>query len=162
MRKNQDNDYFDSILNGNDKKGHRKSNKKYYYNKYNTNYDYNNNDYYNYNNRNYYNKQYYDNSNYNKKKEKYDDEYYLEKEISEFPHKIQQYLDNIDQTKIIIPEHTLNLIQDLIKNKLDCMICEEKIKNEDSVWSCNTCYTIYHLKCIEEWISKKNPNDQKE
>jgi len=161
MKKNQDNDYFDSILNGKDNKGYKKSKKKYYYNKYNSNYDYNNNDYYNYNNKNYYNKQYYDNSNYNKKKEKYDDDYYFEKEQSEFPNKLQQYIDNIDQSKIIIPEHTLNLIQDLIKNKLDCMICEEKIKNEDSVWSCNTCYTIYHLKCIEEWISKKNPNDQK-
>ena len=47
MKKNQDNDYFDSILNGKDNKGYKKSNKKFYYNKYNSNYDYNNNDYYN-------------------------------------------------------------------------------------------------------------------
>ena len=158
-RKNQDNDYFDSILNGKDMKSNKKYQKKnYQYNKYN-NYDYN---YNNYNEYKDYKNDYYEKPYKSKNKSnKYEDEYYFNQELSEFPPKLQKYIDSIDQSKILIPEHTINLIKELIKNKLVCMVCEENIMQEDSVWSCNTCYSILHLKCMEEWINKKNPQDSK-
>ena len=109
-----------------------------YYNYYN-NYNYNN---YSYNNN--YNKYdyYQENYNYNKKQKK----------------DIEYYLNKIDKEKIIIPELTQNLINDIKKNKLSCLICELPIKKEQSIWSCNKCFSILHLNCITEWIKKNNPN----
>ncbi|KAL1506566.1 hypothetical protein ABEB36_005902 [Hypothenemus hampei] len=36
-------------------------------------------------------------------------------------------------------------------NILECLVCCEKIKRIDKVWSCSQCYHIIHLKCIVAW-----------
>lgn len=34
---------------------------------------------------------------------------------------------------------------------LECLVCCEKIKNNDKVWSCQLCYHILHLHCVTAW-----------
>ncbi|CAH1183422.1 unnamed protein product [Phaedon cochleariae] len=34
---------------------------------------------------------------------------------------------------------------------LECLVCCEKIKNSDRVWSCMLCYNILHLHCVASW-----------
>ena len=129
-----------------------KKNKKNYHNHYYYSNN-NNNGYYNYyNNYNYNNYSY--NNNYNKY-DYYQENYnYNKKQRKD----IEYYLNKIDKEKIIIPELTQNLINDIKKNKLSCLICELPIKKEQSIWSCNKCFSILHLNCITEWIKKNNPN----
>ena len=132
------------------KKSKKNYNNSYYYGKNNNNY-YNSNSYGNYFNNNYNNNYYYNN--------KYN--YYQENKY-DYNHKqkkgIEYYLNKIDKEKIIIPELTQNLINDIKQNKLSCLICELSIKKDQSIWSCNKCYSILHLNCITEWIKKNNPN----
>ena len=132
------------------KKSKKNYNNYYYYGKNNSNY-YNSNSYGNYYNNNYNNNYYYNN--------KYN--YYQENKY-DYNHKqkkgIEYYLNKIDKEKIIIPELTQNLINDIKQNKLSCLICELSIKKDQSIWSCNKCYSILHLNCITEWIKKNNPN----
>ena len=134
---------------------HKQKKKKNNYN--NKHYYGNNNNYYsNYNQKSYGN--YY---NYNYGYNKYDKYDYYQGNYSykDKPKKnIEYYLNKIDQTKIVIPELTQNLITDLQKNKLSCLICELSIKKDQSIWTCNKCYSIIHLHCITEWIKKNNPN----
>ena len=73
--------------------------------------------------------------------------------------KLDWYISKVDQNKMIIPEHTRNLINDLLHNKVECMVCNDTVKKNQPVWSCSTCFTIFHLKCIDEWIKKKNNLD---
>ena len=75
--------------------------------------------------------------------------------------KLDWYISKVDQNKMIIPEHTRNLINDLLHNKVECMVCNDTVKKNQPVWSCSTCFTIFHLKCIDEWIKKKNNLDRK-
>ena len=73
--------------------------------------------------------------------------------------KLAKNFDKINQNEMTIPEHTVNLINDLLSNKAECMICNDVIKKDYAIWSCSTCWTIFHLECIKEWIKKKNNND---
>lgn len=45
------------------------------------------------------------------------------------------------------------LIDQLMKFQLECMVCCHKIKDDKSVWSCLTCFHIFHLYCIKKWAN---------
>lgn len=51
------------------------------------------------------------------------------------------------------------LIKEIEKNVLDCMVCCELIRSTQSIWSCLTCYHIFHLKCIRQWETSSRGND---
>ena len=152
-----DNYYFNVINNQSNNNKSSFNTNKYYNNKnYKNNKNYNN--YYGNSSNNYYyygSKTYGHNYNYNYNN-KFD--YYEENYDQKYKKNIDYYLNKIDKEKILLPELTLNLISDLEKNKLSCMICELPIKKDQSIWSCNICYSIIHLNCVNEWIKKNNPN----
>ena len=151
--------YFNVVTNKSDNSNANNANNNTYYNNknnkkkknYNDNYYYGNdsNNYYYYGSKTYGN-------NYNYNYNKYD--YYEQSYDYKNKKTIDDYINKIDKEKILIPELTLNLINDLQKNKLSCMICELAIKKDQSIWSCNICYSIIHLNCVNEWIKKNNPN----
>ncbi|KAE8719749.1 NF-X1-type zinc finger protein NFXL1 [Hibiscus syriacus] len=46
----------------------------------------------------------------------------------------------------------LQEIQDkLIKSTVECMICCDMVKRSGTIWSCSSCYSIFHLNCIKKW-----------
>ncbi|CAH8583043.1 unnamed protein product [Schistosoma haematobium] len=53
-----------------------------------------------------------------------------------------------------------NLIDELRNSTYQCMICISEIRVTDRIWSCATCYHIYHLSCIRSWAKKsfQEPN----
>ena len=32
-----------------------------------------------------------------------------------------------------------------------CLICISSIKKKDQIWSCTSCYTAFHMNCIQRW-----------
>ncbi|XP_072031586.1 transcriptional repressor NF-X1-like isoform X2 [Amphiura filiformis] len=46
---------------------------------------------------------------------------------------------------------TGNLIEQLTEGTYECLVCCDVVKCEARVWSCSSCYTVFHLKCIKEW-----------
>ena len=150
--------YFNAVTNNSNNSNTNANNNSYYNNKkkknYNNNYYYGNdsNNYYYYGSKAYGNNYNY-NYNYNNKYDYYDQNYQYK-----YKKTIDDYISKIDKEKISVPELTLNLINDLQKNKISCMICELPIKKDQSIWSCNICYSIIHLNCVNEWIKKNNPN----
>ena len=154
--------YFNAVTNNSGNNNTNNNTSNYYNNKnnkkrknYNNYYGNSSNNYYYYGSKTYgndYNYNNYNNYNYNK----YD--YYQDNYENNNKKSIDYYLNKIDKEKIILPELTQNLINDLKKNKISCMICELQIKKDQSIWSCNICYSILHLNCVNEWIKKNNPN----
>lgn len=51
------------------------------------------------------------------------------------------------------------LIQEIDSGRLECLICCEMIKPFHSVWSCDNCYHIMHLKCVMQW-AKTSKSDE--
>lgn len=46
----------------------------------------------------------------------------------------------------------LQEIQDkLMKGTVECMICYDMVRRSAPIWSCSSCYSIFHLNCIKKW-----------
>ncbi|KAI9298017.1 hypothetical protein K502DRAFT_322978 [Neoconidiobolus thromboides FSU 785] len=43
------------------------------------------------------------------------------------------------------------LINELSNNTYECMVCWDNVKNKHQIWSCKSCYAIFHLSCIKKW-----------
>lgn len=81
---------------------------------------------------------------------------------------IQQVLNTFESDfyskknkKMGIAELTRNIIDDLINEKIECLVCNDEIDHVTGIWSCSTCYTIFHMNCIYEWIAKLNSGEEK-
>ena len=45
------------------------------------------------------------------------------------------------------------LSQQLTAETYECMVCCERVRERDQIWSCQNCYHIFHLKCIKKWAT---------
>lgn len=43
------------------------------------------------------------------------------------------------------------LIEQLRNETYECMVCCEKVRCSAAVWSCQSCYHVFHLGCIRRW-----------
>ncbi|KAM9501093.1 transcriptional repressor NF-X1 isoform 1-T1 [Clarias gariepinus] len=43
------------------------------------------------------------------------------------------------------------LIEQLTEEKYECMVCCDVIRLMAPVWSCNSCFHVFHLNCIKKW-----------
>ncbi|XP_066537752.1 transcriptional repressor NF-X1 [Hoplias malabaricus] len=43
------------------------------------------------------------------------------------------------------------LIEQLTEEKYECMVCCDVIRVMAPVWSCQSCYHVFHLNCIKKW-----------
>nr|CAD7457223.1 unnamed protein product [Timema tahoe] len=43
------------------------------------------------------------------------------------------------------------LVEQLTKGTLECLVCCDRVRQQDPVWSCGNCYHVLHLKCIKKW-----------
>ncbi|KAJ3308952.1 Transcriptional repressor NF-X1 [Boothiomyces sp. JEL0838] len=59
-----------------------------------------------------------------------------------------------------------SLTHSLTIETYECMVCYENIRSRDKVWSCETCFAVFHIKCINQWaeasvnqIAKNDPSN---
>lgn len=45
----------------------------------------------------------------------------------------------------------INLSREITRQEYECMICYDNIKSNAKIWSCKTCWAVFHLKCIFKW-----------
>lgn len=43
------------------------------------------------------------------------------------------------------------LIEQLTEEKYECMVCCDIIRVMAPVWSCQSCFHVFHLNCIKKW-----------
>ncbi|KAL1435518.1 hypothetical protein MTO96_000183 [Rhipicephalus appendiculatus] len=43
------------------------------------------------------------------------------------------------------------LTDQLLSGEYECMVCCERVRGTDSIWSCSSCYHIFHLSCARKW-----------
>ncbi|XP_035689265.1 LOW QUALITY PROTEIN: transcriptional repressor NF-X1-like [Branchiostoma floridae] len=57
-----------------------------------------------------------------------------------------------DKMKKLDPEsQTASLIEQLQTNSYECMVCCDVIRREAPLWSCKSCFHMFHLRCIKKW-----------
>jgi hypothetical protein len=57
---------------------------------------------------------------------------------------------------VVITLYSFSSVYAVISSKLSddddvCLVCLEQVATVDAIWSCQSCYEIYHLQCIQKW-----------
>ena len=79
----------------------------------------------------------------------------------------------VKEEKIVLTDPNLpQLVQEiqekLVKSSIECMICYDKVIRSANIWSCSSCYSIFHIHCIKRWaraptsidlLAEKNQGD---
>jgi hypothetical protein len=97
----------------------------------------------------------YDTSKNMNKKEKSNNQFYTRK-------RFMNTLYNLRIRKEEIQENTMYLINGLIDQSIECLICHDEIKYTDQINQCTKCFNPLHLDCLYNWIKKNNPRFDKE
>ncbi|RID57284.1 hypothetical protein BRARA_F00669 [Brassica rapa] len=76
--------------------------------------------------------------------------------------------DNIALTDPNLPQLVQEIQEKLVKSSIECMICYDKVGRAANIWSCSSCYSIFHMHCIKKWaraptsidlLAEKNQGD---
>ncbi|KAJ6760100.1 NUCLEAR TRANSCRIPTION FACTOR X-BOX BINDING 1 NFX1 [Salix purpurea] len=50
-----------------------------------------------------------------------------------------------------LPQLAQDIQGKLVKSTVECMICYDMVRRSVPIWSCSSCFSIFHLKCIKKW-----------
>ena len=50
-----------------------------------------------------------------------------------------------------LPQLVQEIQEKLAKGSVECMICYDMVRRSAAIWSCGSCYSIFHLVCIKKW-----------
>ncbi|XP_011083338.1 NF-X1-type zinc finger protein NFXL1 [Sesamum indicum] len=60
---------------------------------------------------------------------------------------------------INIPQLVQEIQDKLLKGSVECMICYDMVRRSAPIWSCSSCYSIFHLTCIKKWARAPTSTD---
>jgi len=90
--------------------------------------------------------------------------FHVEQQVD--PSSINNILDDVKKPKKwqqralskcgpIDSQQARSLIKELIDGTYECMVCCDSIKFNNAVWSCSSCYHVFHLHCIRKWAKSE-------
>ncbi|KAG6627681.1 hypothetical protein CIPAW_15G146400 [Carya illinoinensis] len=50
-----------------------------------------------------------------------------------------------------VPQLVQEIQEKLMKGTVECMICYDMVRRSAPIWSCSSCYSIFHLNCTKKW-----------
>ena len=53
------------------------------------------------------------------------------------------------------PDITIRIHEDVANGIYECAICTNEVARNSKVWSCRTCWTVFHLGCIKKWCKNE-------
>ena len=57
--------------------------------------------------------------------------------------------------KSIAPDIATRTHEDISHGVYECPICTNEVARNSRVWSCKTCWTVFHLNCIQKWSTNE-------
>ncbi|KAF2669679.1 hypothetical protein BT63DRAFT_455667 [Microthyrium microscopicum] len=52
------------------------------------------------------------------------------------------------------PDLSTRIHEDIDRRLYECNVCTSEVTRRDKIWSCHTCWTVFHLNCIKKWSSR--------
>ena len=43
------------------------------------------------------------------------------------------------------------MVEQLTHGRYECLVCVETIRQTDPVWSCLSCFHVFHMNCVRRW-----------
>lgn len=53
--------------------------------------------------------------------------------------------------KSMAPDISTRIHEDILNGVYECAICTSEVGRNIKIWSCRTCWTVFHLSCITKW-----------
>lgn len=53
------------------------------------------------------------------------------------------------------PDLATRIHEDIAHNLYECAICSNEIGRRTKIWSCHTCWTVFHINCIKKWAKNE-------
>lgn len=53
------------------------------------------------------------------------------------------------------PDIATRTHEDIDNGQYECPICTSEVQRNSKVWSCHTCWTVFHLTCIKKWSTNQ-------
>ena len=57
--------------------------------------------------------------------------------------------------KSTAPDIAMRTHEDIDHGIYECPICTNEVARSSKVWSCKTCWTVFHLSCIKKWATNE-------
>ena len=57
--------------------------------------------------------------------------------------------------KSTAPDIASRTHEDIMNGVYECPICTSEVARNSKVWSCKTCWTVFHLTCIKKWSTNE-------
>lgn len=57
--------------------------------------------------------------------------------------------------KSTAPDIATRTHEDIASGIYECPICTNEVARNSKVWSCRTCWTVFHLSCIKKWSTNE-------
>ncbi|KAK8455231.1 hypothetical protein SEVIR_4G111000v4 [Setaria viridis] len=51
-----------------------------------------------------------------------------------------------------VPQLVQEIQDKLARGAVECMICYDMVRRSAPIWSCDSCFSIFHLPCIRKWV----------
>ncbi|CAG7944041.1 unnamed protein product [Penicillium salamii] len=64
-------------------------------------------------------------------------------------------------TKSIAPDLATRIHEDISHNLYECPICCSELGRRSRVWSCELCWTVFHLSCVKKWSKNEGASAQR-
>ncbi|KAJ8099675.1 hypothetical protein POJ06DRAFT_198492 [Lipomyces tetrasporus] len=48
----------------------------------------------------------------------------------------------------------VSILQEIHSGAYECMICINSITRKSRIWTCDTCYRVFHVNCIQKWAKQ--------
>lgn len=58
-------------------------------------------------------------------------------------------------TKSVADDIATRIHEDIAHNLYECPICTSELGRRSKVWSCELCWTVFHLSCIKKWSTNE-------
>ncbi|KAF2084133.1 hypothetical protein K490DRAFT_13441, partial [Saccharata proteae CBS 121410] len=58
-------------------------------------------------------------------------------------------------SKSVAPDLATRIHEDIDNGLYECAICTNEVQRNSKMWSCQTCWTVFHLGCIKKWSTKE-------
>jgi transcriptional repressor NF-X1 len=52
--------------------------------------------------------------------------------------------------------------EDIAKGVYECAICTNEVSRNSKIWSCRTCWTVFHIGCIKKWSKNEGATVQQQ
>lgn len=60
------------------------------------------------------------------------------------------------------PDIATRTHEDIANSLYECPICTSEVLRNSKIWSCKTCWTVFHMSCIKRWSKNEGSTQQRQ